>query len=193
MPRSPVTHSLSFPPPSPLPHSTTQPIVLLFTHLGCFFVSMIPALDLLSQATVLISLNHNFSILRLFLCNSAICILVEKAHLLTPKIENLNRRDAPSSLPPTCFVVVILKVACPIAIGSTNAMRATIWKGVLPETIEDIQKNKSHILWHGSQKIFLLMKTTEKTAQGEKNKRIVFFRALPELPNLPFIDRKCTF
>ena len=123
MPRSPVTHSLSFPPPSPLPHSTTQPIVLLFTHLVCclsLFVSMIPALDLLSQATVPITLNHNFCILRLFFCDSAICILVEKAHLLTPKIENLNRRDAPSSLPPTCFVVVILKVACPIAIGSTN-------------------------------------------------------------------------
>ena len=120
MPRSPVTHSLSFPPPSPLPHSTTQPIVLLFTHLGCFFVSMIPALDLLSQATVPITLNHNFCTLRLFLCNSAICILVEKAHLLTPKIENLNCRDAPSSLPPTCFVVVILKVACPIVIGSAN-------------------------------------------------------------------------
>ena len=52
--------------------------------------------------------------------DSAICILVEKTHLLTPKIENLNCRDAPSSLTPTCFVVVILKVACPIVIASTN-------------------------------------------------------------------------
>ena len=123
MPRSPVTHSLSFSPPWPLPHSTTQPIVLLFTHLVCclsLFVSMIPALDLLSQATVPITLNHNFCIVRQFFCNSAICILVEKARHLTPKIENLNRRDAPSSLPPTCFVVVILKVACPIVMGSAN-------------------------------------------------------------------------
>ena len=53
-------------------------------------------------------------------------------------------------------------------------MGATIWKGVLPQTTEDIQKNKSHFLWHGSQKSFPLMKTTEKTAWGQKDKRIYY-------------------
>ena len=51
-------------------------------------------------------------------------------------------------------------------------MEATIWKGVLPQTTEDIQKNESHFLWHESQNSFHLMKTTEKTARGQNDKRI---------------------
>ena len=61
-------------------------------------------------------------------------------------------------------------------------MGATIWKGVLPQTTEDIQKNKSHILWHGSQKSFPLMKTAEKNCMGTEGQKNLLFGHY-ELPN----------